>query len=510
MFPPFQGTTKDDLERVLPSKEVSKIRTNEGEAAEYGIYFDDTEYDYMQHFKSAEELQDAVFIEAPTRDKKGKGKEKLQFRDEDDEAGNGGIQLPASVLPSDKERSYQEMLAEASEDLYKFNPDLDPDLREVLEALDDEAYIMDEGYERLYDEDDSGETSIGHEEEDDADADAEEEVDEDADDFFRDLVKDGERKDGDRVEWKEGEDGGFGGDSSEWAAEMARIKIIAAQAKAKARAEAGITEEDEDYEGSSDGEDTIGDLPSGLGRKGRGVGPGSVGTGFSMSSSSMFRNEGLRTLDERFEKVSDNLALCERPFRLLTNCKSGVLIQLEKEYEREFDPDFDSPEEDNLEMGDDIERSGQIRFKGFDPDSLSDEDDEEEPEEFEDDEEGGDSLVPTNRSDFNDILDEFLEKYEVIGGKLKPSLEGGDAAEKFGTLRKELAALRLDKPTADPDGEITEEEKQKLKKRMRKLQREKDEMVEYEEEADPRDKWDCETILSASKHHPWYTMNQSS
>jgi len=51
--------------------EVDNIRQNEGEAAEYGIYFDDTEYDYMQHLRSVGEAPDAVLLSAPS---KGKGK----------------------------------------------------------------------------------------------------------------------------------------------------------------------------------------------------------------------------------------------------------------------------------------------------------------------------------------------------------------------------------------------------------------------------------------------------
>jgi len=54
---------------------VSKVRSNEGEAAEYGIYFDDTEYDYMQHLRSIGEQPDAVLLEAPGKKDKGKSKE---------------------------------------------------------------------------------------------------------------------------------------------------------------------------------------------------------------------------------------------------------------------------------------------------------------------------------------------------------------------------------------------------------------------------------------------------
>jgi len=55
---------------------VDKIRQNEGEAAEYGIFFDDTEYDYMQHLRTVGEQPDAVLLEAPGQKDKGKGKPK--------------------------------------------------------------------------------------------------------------------------------------------------------------------------------------------------------------------------------------------------------------------------------------------------------------------------------------------------------------------------------------------------------------------------------------------------
>ena len=52
------------------------MRENEGEAAEYGIFFDDTEYDYMQHLRSVGETPDAVLLEAPASKDQGKGKSK--------------------------------------------------------------------------------------------------------------------------------------------------------------------------------------------------------------------------------------------------------------------------------------------------------------------------------------------------------------------------------------------------------------------------------------------------
>src|ERR1700712_2367836 len=76
---PNSNKTKklDDLAYELGS-EVDDIRDNEGEAASYGIYYDDTEYDYMQHMREiGASSGDAYFVEAPTTKSKGKGKQTL-------------------------------------------------------------------------------------------------------------------------------------------------------------------------------------------------------------------------------------------------------------------------------------------------------------------------------------------------------------------------------------------------------------------------------------------------
>ena len=57
-----EGLHLTDLEDDL---DFENMRENEGEAAEYGIYFDDTSYDYMQHLQDiGEGGGDAHFIDA--------------------------------------------------------------------------------------------------------------------------------------------------------------------------------------------------------------------------------------------------------------------------------------------------------------------------------------------------------------------------------------------------------------------------------------------------------------
>ncbi|KAF3930017.1 hypothetical protein ABW19_dt0200691 [Dactylella cylindrospora] len=153
----------------LESEYGFKSRNNEGEAALYGIYYDDTEYDYMQHMRDIGVSAEAVFIEAPqsqSKQKKGKGKVPETISEEDEEKNKGKktleelleedtnaknegkthkLQLPAEVLPSGGflKRSYQDQ-QDVPDAIAGFQPDMDPRLREVLEALEDEAYVEDE------------------------------------------------------------------------------------------------------------------------------------------------------------------------------------------------------------------------------------------------------------------------------------------------------------------------------------------------------------------------------
>ncbi|EGO05243.1 hypothetical protein SERLA73DRAFT_26021, partial [Serpula lacrymans var. lacrymans S7.3] len=163
------GKSRVELEAIIsPSDLEHDSRANVGEASLYGVYFDDTEYDYMQHLRAAgekEEGVDSVWIEAPTSQKaksKQKQREPLSLRD-----------LPSDALPSTSElpRNYESQEAVPSS-IAGFQPDMDPHLRQVLEALEDDAFV-DDGLE---------------------------------DNFFGELVGAGEREEGDKVEFEFFED----------------------------------------------------------------------------------------------------------------------------------------------------------------------------------------------------------------------------------------------------------------------------------------------------------------
>lgn len=134
----------------------SKVRDNEGEAANYGIYYDDSNYDYMQHMRDLG-TGGGKFVEAPG-DKKGKGKltleDQLRNMDMGSDAGVSQASSMAStaesffseeLLPSQfvRPQTYQDQQS-VPDAIAGFQPDMDPRLREVLEALEDEAYVEDD------------------------------------------------------------------------------------------------------------------------------------------------------------------------------------------------------------------------------------------------------------------------------------------------------------------------------------------------------------------------------
>jgi len=95
-------------------------------------------------------------------------------------------------------------------------------------------------------------------------------------------------------------------------------------------------------------------------------------SGYSMSSSSMFRNDNLTLLDDRFEKI-------------------------EEEYDRESDQ-----EDEN------------------DPNQRS-----------------------VNDSQFNVIMDDFLDHYELRGRKLNPKEKDSTALSELDSIRKSLGKARI-------------------------------------------------------------------
>ncbi|CEP09868.1 hypothetical protein [Parasitella parasitica] len=287
-----------------------------GQAAQYGIFFDDGEYDYTQHLKPIG-ATDAVFLEAPGKKEKPKTFNESMFKDDDadvhrDQKNPNLFQLPANVLPSSIEMSVGVMNQSTGRE-GGLQPDMDPRLREVLEALSDEEYV----------EDDLG------------------------DDFFEALNADGEAYDPaedeeyfdseeeyEEFEVEEGEE--VNADNYDWQAAFDKFKL------SQNRRAANSDDDSDDFDRQT------------------------KQTGFSVSSSAMHRNTQLRLLDDRFEKIEEEYA---------------------------------------------------------DDDDESEYDSNEEAEE---------------RADFDAILDEFLKKYEIVGKKMQPKMEGDTSAAKLDSIRQGL------------------------------------------------------------------------
>ena len=131
------------------------MRENEGEAAEYGIYFDDTKYDYMRHLRDVGQGGGEVhFVEAAPGKGKGEAKtvkleDALRGLSVDDGRSLVGSEMLSTCSTSTRPRTYQNQ-QDVPDEIAGFQPDMDPRLREVLEALDDDAYIDDRDEEDIF------------------------------------------------------------------------------------------------------------------------------------------------------------------------------------------------------------------------------------------------------------------------------------------------------------------------------------------------------------------------
>ncbi|KAI9818500.1 MAG: hypothetical protein M1827_000559 [Pycnora praestabilis] len=304
---------RGDLEEEL-GLDPSSVRDNEGEAANYGIYYDDTDYDYMQHMRDMGSSTEATWVEAPQlfTKQKGKGKQKLEdalrdtsLEDSTTESKAEGLEsaraqklLDSDVLPSTTLRkvTYQDQ-QEVPDALAGFQPDMDPRLREVLEALEDEAYVDDE------------------------------------DDVFGELAKDGEEVSLNEFEGAQWEDAEVSEEDDGWESDATAKPDVEHGLKAAPVLEGGVNLEGGDHgdgdwmkefsmfrkadkvkqekllPSNSELQSSISTGSSMTGSKRRKrKGALTSSAGYSMTSSSIFRTEGQTLLDDRFDKVEGDYA----------------------------------------------------------------------------------------------------------------------------------------------------------------------------------------------------------
>ncbi|SCZ99427.1 BZ3500_MvSof-1268-A1-R1_Chr7-2g09527 [Microbotryum saponariae] len=418
-----------------------------GDAAAYGVYFDDTKYDYMQHLRRVGDVGESYLVEAPSK----KGKRPVGNKNVRSSEGvvvkdspSAELELPEEALPSHPldEVSYVDATTSRTE-TKGLQPDLDPNIREVLEALDDDDYALD------------------------AEGDSEDE-----DDFFGSIVQGGEVIDShgwhranldeeSRPDRKEGDPLARGmrelalttqGDGNDKVDDSLEARV----ARFKATSANAPSSELSDEDGFSEGGDTIAELKAGSARRPPRRGASAARSQFSMSSSAMFRNQGLQTLDERFDQV-----------------RIGYQKPIEKLYEDDSDDES---------WGEDSDGPG--------------EDDNAQPR-----------AIPFGqpREDLDQILEEFLSRYEILGGKMRHRAEGDDGdlghMGELDRLRSELASLDIAGSSAatDPvtvarqlekDSILAAVERQRKEARARKG----NESIDIDKR--PKERWDCETVLS--------------
>ncbi|KAJ2805946.1 Protein ltv1 [Coemansia guatemalensis] len=334
-----------------------------GQAALYGISFDDRYCDYTKYLREMG-TGGGVILEAPTRQKKHGD---IEIRDADDSH-------KSSALPPEVFESQHRMDIRSAAYPVGPQPYMDHNVREVLEALeceDEDAEGFDDGFMKKLNADE--------------------------------LDSDDEDAQGDGGGMFDDEDEDF--DAEDVFAQVVRMK--------EQRHQIHSDEYSED-EGSF-GEDA-------------------ASTGFSMSSSAMYRNDKLTLLDEHFDKV-------------------------EAMYQHE---DTDSEEERYDSDGNHI------------PEYDSD----------------GNEKIST-RPDFESVLDEFLTKYERTGKKMQVIVDGGNGAGKLDTYR--TGFLDGSKPQEQSRKEMALAGQRMVDEdEGDQVEAELDEMFREKEQA----RWDCQSILS--------------
>ncbi|KAK2742309.1 hypothetical protein FQN57_005397 [Myotisia sp. PD_48] len=313
----------------------SGARENEGEAANHGIYFDDTKYDYMQHLRGiGEGGGESHFIESSSRTGTGKANKGVKLEDALRDISLEGDELDGSMYGDSsvggdflsttssyvRKPSYQHQ-QNVPDAIAGFQPDMDPRLREALEALEDDAFVDQEGDE----------------------------------DIFSSLVEGGQDAEVDPDEWRdtylpEDEDGGWESDATEkapvqvqhtdssaisqpstsninyesqslppqddqipdsaehegdWLRNFAKYKK---DIKTNKKEQPNADQTPSEFRTATSTAFTVGGTPI---RKKKRKGAMTNPSAYSMTSSSLARTEGHRLLDDRFERVEALYALDE-------------------------------------------------------------------------------------------------------------------------------------------------------------------------------------------------------
>lgn len=338
VFAEIQGPSSRQQQYGQPAKKIPErgdmddefglnFRKNEGEAAEHGVFFDDTKYDYMQHMKDlGSGGGNATWVPAKEEKGKGKGKDKMSLDDairgldlDDSRSMASSVAssrslLPDDVLPSEfvMKKTYQDM-QDIPDAIAGFQPDMDPRLREVLEALEDEAYVDDE------EEDFFAQLAQDGEEVDADDWEADGWANEEDDDGWEsDATIKADNKNSPRQSLSESDIRDLNADlpppsdtaapppsdptNGAWIEEFAKFKQAVKESKAPAKKE-------RDPEAPSELQSVHTGLSSlASGRRKKRKGAMTNPSAYSMSSSALARTDAQTLLDQRFDKIEEEYA----------------------------------------------------------------------------------------------------------------------------------------------------------------------------------------------------------
>ena len=291
-----KGRHLDDLASELGS-DAENIRANEGEAASYGVYFDDTEYDYMQHLRdlNAGSGGDVVFVESSASGNQNKGKQKQSLEEalsELDLEKKSSVEIDDELLPSKNlTRLSYEAQQDVPDSIKGFQPDMDPRLREALEALEDDAYV-DEGGD---DDDLFKKLTRDGEEIDDYEFEEAQYYDDQEDDGWEtdDTAKPSKEYRDDAPQLVKSLEQPEEGPSQDWMEDFKQFKKEQKSGRAPAAAPA-----------HSELHSTWTTTTNGGQRKKR-KGALTDASSYSMTSSSMVRTDQMNLLDSRFDKIEE-------------------------------------------------------------------------------------------------------------------------------------------------------------------------------------------------------------
>lgn len=298
-----------DLASELGS-DAESIRDNEGEAANYGVFYDDTEYDYMQHMRDMGDGGfEAVFVPAEPVANKGKGKQKESLEDalrQLDLDNSSKDLLDEDMLPSKNlpKASYQAQ-QDVPDAIAGFQPDMDPRLREVLEALEDEAYVDDDEdiFQELakdphaideYEFDETYDETYPYEDDEGWESDA---TAKPVKEFNEDLAKESKDDEAPALVDTSGAAQPEQGPSDDWLEDFKKFKNDQSTDKKKPAAVAGVSR--------SEMQSSIWTTTTNGGKRKKRKGALTNGSSYSMTSSSLVRTEQMGILDQRFEKIEE-------------------------------------------------------------------------------------------------------------------------------------------------------------------------------------------------------------